>query len=360
MDLIEFRRSLRRHLRASLAAAIVVLLVVGLTTSRGGNVKYKATSTVLVTPRAERFKGASASVLRVILPNVIVVVRSDSLRKAAAGDVPAPFLDDPIVVDAAFDNQASALFISVQSKSAASAVAWSGALARALTQRMSSDPYLAVQVLDVANGATLSGKRVRLLGIVASAGLALAAFVLVAFAAERLEESRDIAAALRRRGVRVLGSVAATRRYRRKTDALTVIQAALIRDDQEGGQLVVTTLGDPALAAWLAAGLRSSEPPIGGVDDPSVGAYPSGYPGGHLGLRDLDVVAGPSVDQMAMSTHAAGPCVLAVDGGGPSIAEILAGLHALEQAGITCRGVILVRGVRHIAASNRHDEPLAS
>jgi hypothetical protein len=362
VDLIEFRRALRRHLRVSVVVALMVLAV-GLSTTRGTQVKYQATSTVLITPHSERFGNASASVLRVILPNVIVVVRSDSLRADAAARVPAIYRDTPIVVDAAFDNQASVLFVTVTSKVAPAAIAWSAALAQSLSERMKTDKYLEAQVLDPAQGAGLTGKRVRSLGVIASVMLAMAAFVLVAFAAQRLEESRDVANALRRRGVRVLGTLATTRRHRRTADALSVIRAALMREDGET-PLFVTALTDANLAHWLANRLRRAdeEAPSPTSTPTSTPTSPSTLPFGAAldspgRPQYLDATAGPLVAQLVLMSAAAvnAAYVLAVDDRVTSVAEVLTGLHELDAAGIRCYGVVLVHGPLRKTPSRRDE-----
>jgi hypothetical protein len=363
MDLIEFRRSLRRHARASLVVAILVLGF-GVASTGGPRANYAATSTVLVTPRAERFQLASASVLRVILPNVIVVARSDSLRSAAASHVQPAYTRTPISVDAAFDSQASTLFLTTQSKDANAAVAWSDALARALTERMKNDKYLVAQVLDVAQGAVLTGRRVRVLGIAASFGLALLAFVLVAFGMQRLEESRDVTGALRRRGVRVLGSVAASRRRRWKADQLSVIRAALVPDDEEDGRVLVTALSDESLSRWLAdrldegADLQEVRDEMWPRDRQlETVEFPE-----RASERGLSAIASPLVEQLCLRATLEDwrACVVAVDDRMSSVADVVSGVKMLEHAGIACRGVVLIHGARYVRRSKSREKEIVS
>jgi hypothetical protein len=349
VDLIEFRRALRRHVRSSLVVAIVVLCF-GLFATRGIQVKYEATSSVLVTPRAERFQGASASVLRVILPNVIVLARSDSLRAEAVSRVPAEYAATPVVIDAAFDQQASAMFITALSKDGPAAAAWSSAIARSLSERMKNDPYLIVHVLDPAEGATPTGRRVRILGVIESFGFAVAAFVLVAFGAQRFEESRDVAGALRRRGVRVLGSVIATRRGGARRDGLSVVLSALLHDGHDDGRLLVASLDDERLARWLADRVNEAERSNGNAE--------AVEPGVVNGTGRLDAIAVPLAREFSLWSMMRDfpSCILAVDDRVSSLAEILAGVELLGAAGIVFRGVVLVRATRSARLKSREGQ----
>jgi hypothetical protein len=352
MDLIEFRRALRRHLRASLVVAILVLCI-GLLTIGHPPQKYEASSTVLVTPRAERFQLASESVLRVILPNVIVVVQSQSLHAAAQPAVPPAYAHTPISVAAAFDSEASSMLVSVDSQNANAAIAWSGALSRALVERMKNDPYLAAQLLDPADGAGVTGRKARILSFGAVFVLALFAFLLVAFGAQRLEEARDNAGALRRRGIRVLGSVATARRHRHKANQLAAVVAVLLQDDYETGHVVVTALEDPSLSDWLAELLRR------GSDELADARTATSQPG----VPRLGVTAGPLVDQVCLRALIDGtypPCVLAADARASSINDIAAGVKTLEQAGVPCRGVVLINDARRIGRRKSRDGALAA
>jgi hypothetical protein len=280
------------------------------------------------------------------------VTRSESLHAAAAPKVAPPYRQVPVVVDASFDSQASSLFVTATSKDPTAAIVWSGAIAHALELRMKGDLYLTVQVLDVAEGAGVTGKKVRVLGIATSFMLALLAFVLVAFGTQRLEESRDVAGALRRHGVRVLGALAASRRYRRKADQLSVIQAALAPDDDDEGTLLVTALDDQSLAQWLARRLDESE-----------GTTQLGDPTRAAGGYRLRAVAGPVVEPLALraSIDDCDACVVAVDDRMSSVAEVVAAVKTLREAGIECRGVVLVHGSRHVRQEKAHHrERLAS
>ena len=331
MDLIEFRRALRRHLRVALVAAIAVLSV-GLVGLRSSPVNYTATSTVLVTPRAERFDVASATVLRVILPNVAIIAKSESLRAEAAPHVPKAYAKSNVEIDATFATDASTLLVSARSGDAAAAIAWSVAEARALTDRMKDDKYVAVQ--------SLTGARVRLLGVVSAVGLAFVAFVLTAFGAQRLEESRDITGALRKRGVRVLGSVIPGRR-RRLDDGLAAIRGALAPDEGNDARLLVAALTDKSLAHWLAAGLDDGsgesgvwEPPFAEPLLAPAGASVAA-PGADLALHEVGFEAAAEEHQ---------PVVLVADDRVSSVSEITEGVELLRRSGVVCRGVVLVRG----------------
>ena len=339
MDLIEFRRALRRHLRVALVAAIAVLSV-GLVGLRSSPVNYTATSTVLVTPRAERFDVASATVLRVILPNVALIAKSESLRADAAPHVPKAYSKSRVVIDATFATDASTLLVSARSRDAAAAIAWSVAEARALTDRMKDDKYVAVQSLDFAETAALTGARVRLLGVASAVGLAFVAFVLTAFGAQRLEESRDITGALRKRGVRVLGSVIPGRR-RRLDDELAAIRGALAPDDENDARLVVAALTDKSLAHWLAAGLDEGRGESGVWEPPC--AEPLVAPAGASGRAPGADPFFPEVPvEAALRDHQS--VVLVADDRVSSVAEITEGVESLRRSGVACRGVVLVRG----------------
>ncbi len=340
MDLIEFRRALRRHVRASVVVAILVLCV-GLVSIGHPPQKYQATSTVLVTPRAERFQLASATVLRVILPNVVVIAQSQSLHKAAAPSVPVEYGSIPVSVAATYDAQASALAVSVDSQNANAAIAWSTALSRALVERMKTDPYLDIQLLDQADGAGVTGRKARLLSFAAVFVLALFAFLLVAFGAQRFEEARDTSGALRRRGVRVLGTVGTARRHQRKAYQLASVVAVLLQDDYDAGRVVVTAVYDRSLSDWLAKLLRR------GAKELAEGRTPISTPG----VPRLGVVAGPLLDQVclrALVDEEYPPCVLAVDARTSSIQDIAAAVKTIEHAGIPCRGVVLVNDSRRV------------
>ena len=261
--------------------------------------------------------------------------------------MPSEYVDVPIAVDADFDTQASAMFLVVRSKNAAAAVAWSATLARSLQERMKDDTYLAVEVLDPAERASSTGQKVRLLGIIESFGLAFAAFVLVAFGLQRLEESRDVPAALRRRGVRVLGSVVATRANRARPDGVSVLLAALVRDElaelvrdeHEDERVLVTALADRGLAEWLVDRLNEAQYPLLGRDS----------------VRFLDAVPGPLLHEFQLwSMVGERPsCIVAVDGNVSSVAEIVSGVQLLDEAGVLCRGVVLIRG----SADRSFEEP---
>ncbi len=345
MDLIEFRRALRRHVHASLLAAILVL-VVGFVEIGHPAQTYEATSTVLVTPRAEKFQNASETVLRVILPNVVVIAQSQSLFDVAKVAVPSAYRNTPVSVASALDSVASSLTVSAISKDPSAAIAWSDALAHALVARMKTDAYLDVQLLDPAEAAGVTGRKARLLSFGAVFALAVFSFILAAFGAQRLEEARDVAGALRRRGVRVLGSIATGRRHRRKADSLAAVVAVLLQDDYESGQVLVTALDDSALASWLADLLQRGEENLAGAR--VLGAEPE--------VARLAVGAGPLLDQLCLRASIdqdCPPCVLAADARRSSIGTIAAGVRRMEQAGAQCRGVVLVnesRGFRRPGA----------
>jgi capsular polysaccharide biosynthesis protein len=340
VDLIELRRALRRHLRASVVVAILVLCV-GLVTIGHPAQTYDASSTVLVTPRTERFQQASETVLRVILPNVVVVVQSRSLHTAAAPLVPAAYTQTPISVTAAYDAEATALTVTANSQDANAAIAWSGALSHALVDRMKTDPYLDVQLLDPADGAGVSGRKARLLSFAAVFVLALFSFLLVAFGAQRLEEVRDTAGALRRRGVRVLGTVGTARRHQRKAQQVATVVAVLLQDDYESDRVVVTAQHDPSLVDWVTQLLQQ------GVDDLAEGRVGSAEPG----VGRVSVVAGPLLDQLCLRAHLDNdypPCVLAIDARTTSIHDVVTAVKTIEHAGIPCRGVVLVNDSHRI------------
>jgi hypothetical protein len=313
--------------------AILVLSIGVLGIGRSAQ-KYEATSTILITPRAERFQLASESVLRVILPNVELLAESQSLQKQATPTVPAEFTTIPISVTASLDTTDSSLFLNVDSKDANTATAWSGALARTLVERMKNDPYLGIQLLDPAQGAVPTGRRVKIVSFVALFAFAIFAFVLVAFGAQRLEEARDVVGALRRRGVRVLGAVGASRR-RGGRDGLQAIVAVLLSDDYDDGDVVVTAMNDPSLAEWLVDRLDREEERFVVEESPGVGILPG-----------IGAVAGPPVGELCLraSSEDLAACVLAVDERASSVTEIVASVKLMQQAGVACRGVVLIRG----------------
>ncbi len=287
-----------------------------------------------------------------ILPNVIVVAESGALRSAALPRVAALYAHIPVSISAVFDSQATTLLLSASSVNADAAIAWSGALSHALVDRMKNDPYVDAQLLDPAEGAGITGKKARLLSFGAVFVLALFSFVLVAFAAQRLEEARDVAGALRRKGVRVLGSIATGRRHRRKADRLAAIVAALIQDDYEEGRVVVTALTDPSLAEWLADLLAEGESDLAEIHAATMepdAFSPFGATQAGEGDDRLGVVVGPLLDQLclrALVEHEYPACVLAVDARTSSVSEIAAGVRTLERAGVTCRGVVLINDAR--------------
>jgi hypothetical protein len=347
VDLIELRRALRRHVRASLVVAILVLCI-GLVTIGHPAQTYEASSTVLVTPRTERFQQASETVLRVILPNVIVVVQSRALHTAAEPLVPAAYTQTPITVTAAYDAEATALTVSASSRDANAAIAWSGALSHALVDRMKTDPYLDVQLLDPADGAGVTGRKARLLSFGAVFVLAMFSFLLVAFGAQRLEEVRDTAGALRKRGVRVLGTVATARRHQRKAQQVATVIAVLLRDDYETDRVVVTAQHDPSLVEWVAELLQR------GADELAEGHAATPEPS----VDRLLVSTGPLLDQLCLRAHIENeypPCVLAIDARTTSIHDVVTAVKTIEHAGVPCRGVVLVndsRRTRHRIPSN--------
>ena len=182
---------------------------------------------VLLTPRPEAFADASASVLRVIFPNIVARVQSQEIRAHARKDVPPPLRDVPITVDASMSPDDGLLSVTASSTSPEAAVVWSRALADAIVTKTGNDNYLVAESLDPAVSPT-SVRTVQLAGLAGSFLLALLTFVLVAFASQRIAESRDTATALRRRGVRVLATVRGDQNVGRSTRAsLLEITAAL-------------------------------------------------------------------------------------------------------------------------------------
>ncbi len=337
MDLIEFRRALRRHLRASIVVTILVLCIGVLAVGRSTQ-KYEATSTILITPRAEKFQVASASVLRVILPNVIAVAESATLQKQAKTAVADEYAAIPVTVSASVDDVDSSLFVNVESQDPNAATAWSSAIARTLVEKMKNDPYLGVQLLDPAAGSVPTGRRVKIISFVALVAFAFFAFVMTAFGAQRLEEARDVAGALRRRGVRVVGTVNAGRR-RANRGGMQAVVAVLLSDDYEDGRLVVTSMNDPLLSRWLADRLDREEERFVVDEARGAGALPG-----------IGAIAGPPVDELCLraASERFVACVLAADERSSSVTEIVAAVKLMQQAGVPCRGVVLIRGTRGV------------
>jgi hypothetical protein len=235
--------------------------------------------------------------------------------------------------------------VNVDSRDANAATAWSGALARTLVERMKNDPYLGVQLLDPAESSVPTGRSVKIITFAALFALAFFAFVLVAFGAQRLEEARDVPGALRRRGVRVLGAVRASRR-RNGRDGLRAVIGILLSDGHEDGRVVVTAMNDPAIAQLLV-GLLDREEELIVVEELRGAGVVSG----------IRAIVGPSVDELCLrgSSGDLVGCVLAVDERLWSVTEIVASVELMQQAGVPFRGVILIRGshMAHEAAGTQ-------
>jgi hypothetical protein len=334
MDLIEFRRAMRRFLGLGLVAGILVLGVGILTVGRH-DPQYSATSTVLLNPKTDRFQLASSSLLRVILPNVVVLAESDSLRSDAASQVRAAVRDTPVTVGASVDVDTSVLAITATSTDAAAAAQWSAASAEAVVKRLADDDLLSGEVIDLASTAVPDGRTRQRVGIAGSLGLALVAFVLIVFVAQRVTESRDVAAALRKRGVRVLGDLS-SRGLSSDPGEMRVAIAGIVMAVGATASRVVVTAFDDAVLVRAFTGMF--------VDEARLAAG-SSLDGGSP-AEDL-AVPGPLIDQL-VSLQAVvggqGACLVLVDRRRSSVDEVVAGMVGLHAMHIPAAGVVLVRG----------------
>ena len=345
MELIEFRRALRRFWVGSLVCALAVFAVGMLTVAQKGRT-YSATSTVLLTPRPNAFENASASVLRVILPNIVARVQSREIRSRVRKDVPASLRGVPITVEANMSADDGVLSVTASSTSPEAAVLWSRALANAIVTKTDNDKYLVAESLDPAVSPT-SVRTVQITGLGGSFLLALLTFVLVAFAAERIRDSRDVATALRRRGVRVLATVRGSQKLDRSTRASLLEIAASLEPGLAASspRIIFTGLSADGLAGWVAEGLADVSMDLDG-DAPINWEASNGEYRSNGRTRALVIEHGPRANALFELTALArtdGVCVVVADEGLSSIEEIMIAVAGLTGAGIRHGGVVLVR-----------------
>ncbi len=334
MDLIEFRRAMRRFLGIGLVAGILVLGI-GIFTVGGYDSQYSATSTVLLNPKTDRFQGASSSLLRVILPNVVVLAKSNALRSDAASRVPAALRNAPVTVDASVDVDTSVLAITATSTDAAAAVRWSAATAQAVVKRLADDQLLSGEVIDLASSAVPDGRTRQRVGIAGSLVLALVAFVLTVFVAQRVTESRDVAAALRKRGVRVLGDLSTSALRNDAEEMHVAIAGIAMAVGASVSRVVVTAFEDAVLVRQFTEMF---------VDEARIVA---GSSVGHAESPEDLAVPGPLIDQLVSLQTVVGQreaCLVLVDRRRRSVDEVVAGMASLHDMHIPAAGVVLVRG----------------
>src|SRR4051812_29023538 len=134
MDLIEFRRAARRYRIPGLLAALAVVLG-GLWAVARHPLQYRATSILLLTPKAELFSASSsASLYRIIFPNVLATARSQPVLDRARQRAPAAQTAEASIT-ASFTADSGVLSIKAVSKRPDAAAAWSEGVATELTDR---------------------------------------------------------------------------------------------------------------------------------------------------------------------------------------------------------------------------------
>jgi hypothetical protein len=331
VDLIELRQALRRNW----VFGVVAMLIVGIagTTALGpAESRYAARSTLLVTPRAEIFSSVSTGVLRVVLPNVLVVTRSADLE-ADARTRAGSARDTAVETEATFVRDSGVLTVTTRAADARGAITWNHAIAAELVERYEDDPYLIVESLDEATSAAIPGVVERNIDLIGVAILALFAGVLALFTAQRLRESGDIVARIRSGGLRVLGEVA----VRGRRDGAR----AALSGDERVRRLALALSSTPGVDASVRIVVVAAEtrPATAVVNAMRVGLSNIG-----LGTRH-EVVLGPQLDDLASlhkETHGSSVCVAVLD---PSqrVDAFIRDVRAVSDAEVPVLGVVVLK-----------------
>ena len=332
MDLIELRQALRRGWYVGLLVAALVG-VVGFVALGPGDDRPRARTTLVVTPRAERFQTVSPGVLRIVLPNVLVVARSADLREEAAEivELAAPdVLDATVRVEGGFLPESGVLTITVASRSGAAATAWSAAIGEALEDRYDDDEYLEVSVLDRATSASPPPPAQRAVDLAGVTLVALFAGLLSVFALQRLRDSGDIVGRVRRGGLRVIGELVIPGRGSRP----------VFRGDDGARRLALGLAGAPGVTAGARFVVVSADtrPAVAVVD-----ALRAGLEGVGLDQRHK-VVLGPELGDLANLHHEVleGGVIVPVLDRRQRIDEFVRGVHAIVDSGVHVPGVVVV------------------
>jgi hypothetical protein len=331
VDLIELRQALRR----GWVFGVVAMLLVGIagTLALGpAESRFAARSTLVVTPRAEVFESVSTGVLRVVLPNVLVVARSANLEEDARARAAGSARDTEVETEATFVRDSGVLTLTTRSPDHDAAIAWNLAISAELVERYEADPYLIVDALDEATSAAIPGVVERNIDLIGVAILALFAGILAIFTAQRLRESGDIVARIRGGGLRVLGEVAVRRRGASRvmtTGDEQVRRLALALSNAPGVNrtsriVVIATDNRPATAVVNA--MRAGLQEIG------------------LGTRH-QVVLGPQLDDLANLHREATESSLCVAVLDPSqrLDTFIRDVRAIADAEVPVLGVVVLK-----------------
>jgi hypothetical protein len=329
MDLIELRLALRRNWYIGLAAAVLVA-VIGILSLDGSAPRYRATSTLIASPQAERLPSGSTAVLRVLLPNVVELAESDRLARDAARILQ----EDPtgIEVVAEFEEGTGVLSVVASALDGQRAIAWSRATAQALVEAYEDDPYLGIEAVDAAIDASQPGALEQHVDLAAVLLLSLLSGVIAVFAAQRVRESSDVVSQLRRAGIRVVGElpVAGKRTPRQQRT-----------DEHASRRLALSLSSGPGIAPdtrFVVIG-DAVRPTVAVVD-----AMRNGLAA--VGRDELHRVSlGPAMDDPAAVHRAAdgtGVCVAVLDQR-QRVDQFMADVKALGDADVPVAGVVVLR-----------------
>lgn len=325
MDLIELRAALRRNWHIGLLVALAIGLA-GVFVVGPADARYTAKSTVLVAPRAERLPSGSIAILRVLLPNVVAYTTSDKILDDTARILREP--PDGIDVEAEFATEDTGILtIHASAEDGERAIAWSRALAQALEEAYEEDEYTIAEPLDLARSASLPNVLERNIDLAAMLVLALMAFVLSVFAAQRVRESGDLVGRLRRRGVTVLGELPTGRRARRDPEGARRLALSL-----------TSTPGVDAGSGFVVIG-STQRPAMDVVDLVRTGLDATGAAARHR------VTLGPAIGDLPALLHVAdgsNVCVAVLDRK-QSVDAFIDEIRALDDAEVPLAGVVVVR-----------------
>jgi hypothetical protein len=329
MDLIELRQALRRWRVHAIAAVLVVGALALLALGPAEN-RFESSTTLLVTPRAERFETASPGILRIVLPNVLVVARSRGLHDEVAPEL-GKLGDADVETDGTFVPDSGVLVLTARSSSADAAVAWSAALADGVVERYRDDDYLVVSVLDPAQDAHRPGPFDRAVDLAGIGLLALFAAILTVFTMQRVHESSDLAGRLRNDGLRVLGELVVYGRSSRP----------VFKHDQQASRLAMSLSSAPGVAdrdrfVIISTGTR---PSVAVVDAIRAGLQ-------QVGLQRMHkVVLGPELDDLAtlrQETYGGGRCIVVLDSN-QRVDQLVRDVEELVAADVPVIGVVVIR-----------------
>jgi hypothetical protein len=329
VDLIELRLALRRNWYIGLAAALLVALL-GILSLDGSAPRYRATSSLIATPRAERLPSGSTAVLRVLLPNVVELAESDRL----ADDAARILQERPTGIDvsAEFEEGTGVLAVVASALDGERAIAWSRATAQALAEWYEDDSYLAVEPVDAAVSASQPGPLEQHADLGAVILLSLLAGIIAVFAAQRARESSDVVGRLRRAGIRVVGElpVAGKRTPRQQRT-----------DEHASRRLALSLSSGPGIepdTRFVVIG-DAVRPTVAVVDAMRNGLAAVGRDEQH------PVTLGPSMDDPAAVHRAAngrGVCVAVLDQR-QRVDQFMADVKALGAADVDVAGVVVLR-----------------